>query len=811
MDVIHATPMSFGFITWPIRPPQLTMVLVVKATYDIVDGGEAKLSEEQRPCHGSVTYDDDDDLSMRLDTDFALLKRTGECLLAGTCHPPAPTGISQVRFSVGDLEKRIAVFGEREWRRGVLGKKSTEPELFEAMPLRWERSFGGPGYADNPLGRGLVAVTTEDGETRHPLPNLEDPEHPVSGLSDRPTPWGAFPISPTWAPRLRHAGTYDQKWTEERFPHLATDFDPAFYYAAPADQRLKDGFWRGDEPIVLENLRPGQPEVTTQLPGLRPRGFLDREGRLDEVPLVLDTITLDADAGQITCTWRGAIEVADPRFSRVRHLFLMDQPIGERRSVKSCRRRLRAHLRLDHLVQSGFEPTTPAEEEQQTLALSRLQRTFGGDPRMSALLRSATGVVDATMIEVPPADEPEADAGPVEPPIVVEPVDADEALASVYADLAAQGIDVSALESPEPPKPPADALDIEKMEEAFGSAGMDVPDEVKEVLALTAKVEELRAEAEEEDETPLELGTREALLLNYAEGRALKGDYTGVDLSGEELPGLNADGALLAGANFRGCVLTSASFAGAVLVEATFEEAELNGASFSEADLTRARFRAAKLPGAIFDDATLEDADLVGADLKKASFVGAEASRANLEGANLEEAILDTAELSRANLTRVNAKRASFVDARLSGACCVEATFEEANFEKIRAGFGARFDRSLLRAIEGTGARFFGSSLAQANLSLAQLDKSDFTQAKLQEALFVGCSLKKSRFVGASLVGAQLVRSDLMKANLLDANLQHADLRGSSFFGAELFRARIEGAQFELADLTGTKLEGKEL
>jgi len=811
MDIIHATPMTFGYLTWPLRPPQLTMVLVVKATFDIQPDGEATMAESPRQCQGPVYFDDDSEASLRLDSDFALLKRTGECLLAGTCHPPAPTGVSAVRFKVGDVEKKIGVFGDRYWKRGVLGRKPSEPEPFEAMTLKWERAFGGPGVEANPLGRGAAAVQTEDGETRHPLPNLEDPAHPISAPGDRPTPWGAFPIPPTWRARLRHAGTYDAKWAKERFPHLATDFDPAFYYAAPPDQRLAQGFWRGDEAIELQNLRPGAPEVKTRLPGLRPRGFLDRAGTLEEVPLALDTIAIDADAGQVLCTWRGAVDVGDPRLSDVDHLFLMDQPITERRSVKSCRRLMRSHLRLEHLVSSGFEPKTPAEEEQQTLALSRLQKTFSGDPRMTALLKSATGVVDATMLDVPSDDdEDEAPAAAPEPPPVEEPLDPQKELADLKAKMKEAGVDVAALEGEPPPAPPSDALDVEKIEEAFAAAGQEVPEAVRETLALVAEVEDLRNRTPDEEEPPIEVGTRDELLLCYAEGKPLEGDFSGVELDGEDLRGLDATEARLAGARFVGCTLDGAAFAQAVLTGASFEDADLRDADFTGADLTRARFDRAKLHRATFDDATAEEAVFVKADLTEASLVGVEASRANLEGAVLASAKADEAELSRANLTRVDARGASFVDARLGGAVCVEASFEEADLTKVRAGFGARFDRSLMRAIKGEGARFFGSSLAQANLSLSTLDKADFTQAQLSGANLGGCSLVKSRFIGASLVNASVIKSDLMKAKLLDANLEHADLRGSSFFAAELFRARLGHAQRELADFTGTKLEGDE-
>ena len=810
MEIIHATPMTYGFITWPIRPPELTMVLVVKATYDIVPGETATFAERQRPCHGAVHFDDEKE-SPRLDTDFALLKRTGECLLAGTCHPPAPTRVSSVGFGVGAIKKRIAVFGARHWRRGVLGKKPSEPELFSAMPLRWERAFGGSAVVDNPLGAGVDKIKTDAGEVHVPLPNLEDPRHPVASPTDRPPPCGAFPIPPTWRSRLRFAGTYDQRWADERFPHLATDFDPAFYYAAPADQRLREGFWRGDEKIELKNLRPGQPEVSTTLPGIRPRGFLDRGGKLDEVPLSLDTITVDADAGQILCTWRGSVQVQDPRFSDVRHLFLMDQRLSERRSVKSCRRRLHAHLRLEHLVESGFEPVTPGEEEQQTRILERLQKTFGGDSRMAALLGSATGVVEATVVMPPPEQDPAPDAPeePAAPEPEPEPVDPDAVLAAVYADLAAQGMDLSAVAEAKTDPPKGAGPDIEQLEQTFASAGLDVPEEVRTMMALAAEVEELREAQEAEEEPPLELGSREEFLLSYAEGRPLKGDFTGVDLSDEDLTGLNAEGALLSGARFSGCNLSGADLSGAALAGADFTGADLRDAKLEEADLTRADLTRAVLRGAVLDNATFEDAVLIEANLEKASLVGVEASRSNLADAKLRGATLDAGEFSRANFTRVDAREASLVDTRLSGACCLEANFEEANLERVRGGFGARFDGALLRGVRATGARFFGSSFSRANLSLAQLDGADFSSANLQGAMFIGCSLRKGRFVGASLIGAQLIRCDLMKANLLDANLEDADLRGSSLHAAELFRARTRGAKLELAILTGTKLEGR--
>ena len=773
------------------------MVLVVKGTFDVVADGNARLSEPQRPCHGPKFFDDDAEQSMRLNSDFALVKRVGECLLAGTCHPPVPARISAVRFAVGEIEKTIGVMGDRIWTRGLMGSKPTEPEMFTSMPLRWERAFGGPTDSNNPLGCG--ARPPKDGP--HRLPNLEDPKRLITTPDQRPKPHGAFPIPPTWSSRMRHSGTYDARWVAERFPHFPNDFNPAFYQAAPEDQRLRSGFWRGDETITLSNLIERQPKVRTMLPGIRPRGFVQRDGRFDEIPLHLDTITIDADAAQIMCLWRGATVVTDERLSGVRHLFLMDQPIRERRSVKSCRRQMRGHLRLRQLVDTGFEPKTPAEEEEMTIAIGRLKKKFSADPAMDALVSSAVAVVDSTIVATP--DEPAAAAAPP-PPIQSAADDLDEELEDdALADF---GEDERAPPTADSTAPP---IDIDAIEAAFAEASLEVPDEVREVLAACAELQDLRRESEPTSEPPIEPGTTAAFLLAYAEKGVVSGNYSGIDVSGNDLEGLIADGAILDGASFRGCRLDNAQFSEAVLIRACFDDASLENAVFLDADLTRASAQRASLPLATLDRATLEDANFASANLSRASLQDIEGARINLEGANLCAASCDEADFTRANLTGARADRASFFDARLSTACCVDATFEDANLEQVRAAFGARFDRAVLRGADAKGARFFGSILRGANLSLATFDSADFSSADLTDAKVAGSSFRKARLIDADLRRARLIKCDLMKANLLRANLERADLRGSSLHAAELFAARTSGAVFELADLSGTKLEGK--
>jgi len=55
-------------------------------------------------------------------------------------------------------------------------------------------------------------------------------------------------------PRFNSAGTYDQRWEEQRAPYLPDDFDERFYQSAPEDQQIP--YLQGRERVVLVNLSP---------------------------------------------------------------------------------------------------------------------------------------------------------------------------------------------------------------------------------------------------------------------------------------------------------------------------------------------------------------------------------------------------------------------------------------------------------------------------------------------------------------------------------------------------------------------------
>ncbi len=354
MRIHKDTPFELSMMPWELEPPRPTLMLVVKGTFSLGEDGPCAIADEQVPCLGEVPWDDGDPPSLRTESDHAVLKPRAEWYLVGTAHAPhgTPATVVPVRVRVGSLTKQLAVWGDRTWQRGVLGYKPSAPRPFTSMPLRWERSFGGPRIAENPVGRGTGPILV-DKTTIDPLPNIEDPTRPILSRDDRPPPAGMFPVPGTWRSRVRRTGTYDDHWKNARWPFFPTDFDFTFFNSAPQDQ-WREGYWQGDEEIELSGLHPVRTRIQTRLPGLRARVFVEwaterppgskplellscaelealGPPKLVEVPLRLDTIVIDADAGHVMCQWRGLVEVADALLSNVARIFVVHEPIDTRR------------------------------------------------------------------------------------------------------------------------------------------------------------------------------------------------------------------------------------------------------------------------------------------------------------------------------------------------------------------------------------------------------------------------------------------------------------------------------------------------
>ena len=751
MDPVNESGMAVGWITGKLAPPQWIGTFLVKGTFTLAPGSTLAPAPVQEEATGDLHAGDDPAGLLRYPQDFGLVKPRSDFIVLGTCHAPGkvPVTVCPASIGIGSYRKGLAVIGDRRWRwlRGP-----TSPEPFVALPIGYDRAYGGLGFDRNPLGRGVHWVPSPDGKSHRPLPNVEFPDRLIVDPDEPAEPAGFGPISMTWPQRAKLAGSFGRSWEKKRWPWFPEDFDPGFFNAAPADQQLPKPF-RGDETMTFENLHPEQARITSRLPGLRARIFLRELIRgvitWREVPLKLDTVWVDLDAGQGVLVWRGHVPVLSQKLDEVDRLFAVAEPLGEERSAEHYRGALASALARRLQEELELEVEEPEEEEEPEVP----------EPEEPEEVE-----------EVEEADE--ESPGPPPPPETPE---------ETYAQLVEMKERLVAMEKPVPPALEAQ-IEAMKIEEAEPEEEPDEPEEPEEIEPPEELTREQildvigrKGNLDGQDLTGFALAgadlggvsLREAILMN-------------VDLTGGSLKGADLTGAALAGAILAGVDASEANFAGADLAGANLDAASLQGANLQETDLSEASLRGARLIGAKAQRAILPQADLSLADLAGADFSDADLSEVRLHGTSLKGATLARAALSGAWGRRVNADEADLTKVKAAGASLVESSF---------------------RGIAGEGSVWEGGQLTGCDFSRARLAEAEFTDAYLGAARLDAADARGGVFDGVSLAGARIRRANLLGASIQKADLSRADFTESNLYDALLYDAATETATFEGANL----------
>jgi len=292
-------------------------ILAVKCTFDILPNGTTRVASEQPPVVMVPEYLNPAEpakSSLEYDMDLVRTKATTDVILLGHAYAPGERPVTEldIGFRVGPVVKRLHVTGDRFWE----GKSVSPPQPFLKMPLIYERAYGGfdPESRDtptpqwdvrNPVGTGFALSESAIDGLR--VPNIEYPNRLIRNWDDRPPPAAMGPLCTHWEPRVRLAGTYDEKWQQERFPLLPEDFDDRHYQCAPADQQ-SPRFLAGGEPAALINLDP-----TGDLRFELPRVFLCFETffytgeRQEHERPKLHTVILEPGFPRMSLVWHSAL------------------------------------------------------------------------------------------------------------------------------------------------------------------------------------------------------------------------------------------------------------------------------------------------------------------------------------------------------------------------------------------------------------------------------------------------------------------------------------------------------------------------
>jgi hypothetical protein len=286
MEILSPEGWPAATMLWEDLDGRPRMTVIAKATWAIGDDGEVRPHPDPYPIfEGDVPWEDERATSVRFETDRVPFKPRADVVLVGAARAPGgrPRAAFDAALRVGRLEKRVRVTGDRRWIFPTvfhLIPRRSAPRPVREMELAYERAYGGIDtkgasfFAANLAGRGHAGKRRPGSLHRTPLPNLEDPRHPVRSWKSRPAPAGFAFYGRGWAPRLALAGTWDDRWRKTRAPRLPEDFSFAYFNGAHPDLQV-EGYLGGGEDVELTNIAPAD-RVRFRLPAARVTVALER-------------------------------------------------------------------------------------------------------------------------------------------------------------------------------------------------------------------------------------------------------------------------------------------------------------------------------------------------------------------------------------------------------------------------------------------------------------------------------------------------------------------------------------------------------
>jgi hypothetical protein len=297
---------------------------------------------------------------------FAAARPLCDVLVHGSARSSrGPVKTLETGVKIGSAKKVVRVWGDRTIvvdHQGRLTFSDTEP--FTSMPLTWDNAYGGRdehaekllfprkkarlgrpaeddgprivAYPRNGAGRGFFIDVDRDRLRGARLPNLEDPEDPVTPdrlLAKGPLDWLDRPAAACYSPL--------DVFT---FPRAVLFAAPAFDPPARPVREVQLGVLRKEDLIgqdirkprfdlraaqcapsglsfsitgrilaSLWNLWPGREMVEIDLPSEVPQLVLEPQGCPPvELKPALKTILFDVDQERVVLTWSGSMEVAAP-------------------------------------------------------------------------------------------------------------------------------------------------------------------------------------------------------------------------------------------------------------------------------------------------------------------------------------------------------------------------------------------------------------------------------------------------------------------------------------------------------------------
>lgn len=793
--------------------------------------------------------------------DHVLPKMHSEAMLFGEAYAPGGHAVTamKVRMQVGKIDKSLRVIGERAWRYTPWPLLCfDDPKPFVKMPIDYTRAFGGAGFAANPVGCAYLPRFGGLRVKHGPMPNVEYPQQAVSSNRRAYMPAAFAPLDIVHSPRLARCGSFDKKWLEQENAGFPDDFDWSLFNLSAADQQC-DTHFAGGESYRLDGLHPTEACISGELPAMRVRGFVQREGHgcdeAEEFALAADTVLFFPSLGIGALVYRGETSVQHSLGLDIATLQLAyEHADALPRTLKHYRQVMALRSDAATATQHAFNESQLApprsEEAKAARSVARAQQAQSELAAQQALLDELDQEFWQDSGMQPPAGHqpPQATPSPLDQISAQEAADGDFDLSRLFAQADALAAQIRSegearMAAAEKDFPPPAVVDVAVLRaEVFARAALAVPDLDPQAAPVASAIEQALAQVQAD-------GMDAAQLAQLAQARAAAATLPALQRAGRRAAQTPPDadktlprdvaealgaqimawhraGQCLAGRDFAGADLRGADLRGADLREVMLEGADLRSADFSDADLSGAALQGADLRAARFDRARLGKANLCHTQGERAHFVAAD-----LRHAHASHAQWPHADLRQAQLDHLIAPHIGLADARLDGTSAANAVLLDAQAPRSRWS-GCRWEATVALGANFEGADFSQANMLRSVLLDAQLGGSNWTGSQLERLSASGkadwtganmsgmrakmCGWRAAKMSAVDLRDAVFMQCDLGFCTLSEAQLSggsfyrclfmSADMRGCNGVNADFFQSLMRNADLRDADLAAANL-----
>ncbi|MBC8953154.1 DUF2169 domain-containing protein [Xenorhabdus sp. PB62.4] len=768
--------------------------------------------------------------------DLAMPKSRAEFLATGyayTHHQTDKTACT-ARIQIGQLEKTLAVFGDRYW----IDDKPSKPHAFAQMRLDWSRAFGGKSYEENPHGIGLNPEEREDGIKVHRLPNIEAlhnrlmSQQQLTSQKELPAPASFCPLDFTWPRRFTRIGKqYDKEWLENEFPGFSHDIDWRLFNAAPEDQ-----WWTENSALPEQaqwriwNMHPEKPVQEGILPSWNARCFIKRlrldEEIVEEVVMRKTTIWFFPHLEQMILIWHGSIEIneddAQDVLQMISALELNDHPRPESHYLHVLEQRMDKEkgalytFREKDLIPEEIIGSWLDTEQPQNDSPSPLQQNFQNrekrlrEQQKERMAEYGLDINTLFNVESAPISLLRLD----ELPEFVEKTEQDAARkqaeiklkqAEAIAQAKQQGIDVDESTTKPQHRGPEN---LHRMRDTLRQQQQEIQLSDNDLAQMEKSIHAMYLSSVQTQAPALRLtGNLSQIIRKRVQKIMLEGgdfsgmDFTGADLSDLDLRGANFTQALLESACLNHCQLDEANFSEAVLARTEICNASLRGTKLDKASLALAKCEQSDFSSASFNETQLQETRFDHCRFNHVVFTGLLLQKifithCDFQYSQWKDCIFMELELPALQFNHAHLNKVSFIKCKLTQAVFGHAELESCSWVETKAN----------------GSQFRSANLLTCAFAMdSELNQADFSHATLTE-----CNLRQMPLVHAKFYATTLNNSDLSEANCQSADMQYlnamksifirTDFRGALLNNANLMSTLMQKCSFNNTDLREANL-----